>query len=189
LETTQEDNVTRELKRLEQKVAEKPSSPLTHVRLGTALLRVGATKRAEAELKTAINLDPKCVPALVNLGGIYLNRWDFAACVEVNRQAAASNPDALEAHYNQGLGHLYLNEPKQMVDCFNRVIELDENHAGGHYHLAVGLLALGQRERAVAELSVAVKLGYKAEPAFLKAFEEGKNASNGSRTNSKHNKH
>ena len=82
------------LKKLEQKVADNPKSPLHRVRLGTALLGVGASKRAEAELKKALELDPECVPALVNLGGLYLNRWDFKGCVEVNRRAAFEIPGA-----------------------------------------------------------------------------------------------
>ena len=86
----------------------------------------------------------------------------------------------MEAHYNQGLGYLYLNEPEQMVDCFRRVIALDETHGAGHYHLAVGLLAIGDREGAKKELSIAMELGYKPEPTFLKAFEEKKPASKGS---------
>ncbi len=172
-------NGSERLKRLEQKVAENPGAPLLRVRLGTALLGVGASKRAEVELKKALELDPGCVPALVNLGGIYLNRWDFAGCVEVNRRAQEIAEETLEAHYNEGLGHLYLNEPEQMVDCFRRVIALDETHGGGHYHLAVGLLALGDREEAKKELSNAMKLGYKPEPTFLKALDKEKAASKG----------
>jgi tetratricopeptide (TPR) repeat protein len=172
------------LEKLERKVAENPNAPLAHVRLGMALLGVGSSKRAEAELKTALELDPECVPALVNLGGIYLNRWDFTACIEVNRRAAALCPDTLAAYYNQGLGHLYQNEPEQMVACFRRVIALDESHGGGHYHLAVGLLALGQREEAKKELSIAMKLGYKPEPTFLKALDKEKGASKGSKIHS-----
>ena len=176
------DKQSERLEKLERKVAEKPESPLNRVKLGTALLSVGASKRAEAELKKALEFDPECVPALVNLGGIYLNRWDFGGCVEVNRRAAALKPDVLEAHYNQGLGHLYLNEPEQMVDCFRRVIVLDESHGGGHYHLAVGLLAVGDREEAKKELSIAMKLGYKPEPTFLKALDEERAASKGGKT-------
>ena len=82
---------------------------------------------------------------------------------------------------SQGLGHLYKNEPEEMVACFRRVIELDENHGGGHYHLAVGLLAIGQRDEAKKELSIAMKLGYKPEPTFLRALDEERNTSKGSR--------
>lgn len=157
---------------LEQKVADRPESAILRAKLGTALLRKGATKRAEAELKKALELDPECVPAMVNLGGIYLNRWDFQSCVEINRKAAECRPDTVEAHYNEGLGHLYLSQPLEMVDCFRRVIELDENHPSGHYHLAVGLLAMGENAEASKELSIAMKLGFKPEPAFLKALQK-----------------
>lgn len=182
------DNPSAQVEKYEAKVAQNPNSPLSHVKLGTALFSVGSSKRAEAELKKALELDPKCVPALVNLGGVYLNRWDFAQCIEVNQKASEIDPGVFEAHYNEGLGHLYLNEPEKMVDCFTRALDINGNHAGGHYHLAVGLLAIGEREDAKKELSIAMKLGYKPEPTFLKALDKERAASKGSKKHS-HCKH
>jgi hypothetical protein len=76
------------------------------------------------------------------------------------------------------LGYLYQKKPEEMMECFRRVIALDEKHSGGHYHLAVGLLALGDPAGAKKEVAIAMQLGYKPEPALLKALEKGqRNAS------------
>jgi Flp pilus assembly protein TadD len=160
------------IEKLKKKVASNPGSAVAHMKLGTALLQAGRTMKAEQELKKAIDLDPMCVPALVNLGGILLSRWDFTGCVDVNRKAAVAEPETLEAHYNQGLGHLYLEQKEEMVACFKRVVEINDSHAGGHYHLAVGLLALEKEEEAREELAVAMNLGYKPAPELLQALEK-----------------
>ncbi len=157
---------------LEEKAVANPNSAKLQAKLGAALLKKGATKRAEEAFNRAISIDPTCISALINLGGIYLNRWDFAGCVEMNRKALSVDSNLLEAHYNEGLGYLYQKKPKEMVECFRRVIALDEKHPGGHYHLAVGLLALDEQVEAKKEVAIAMQLGYKPEPAFLKALEK-----------------
>jgi tetratricopeptide (TPR) repeat protein len=175
-----EDNVDGEignkqqskLEALEAEVAANPASTKLLVKLGGAFLRSGATKKAERTFEQALEVDPNCIPALINLGGIYLNRWDFEKCVTMNQKVSTLDPSLLEAPYNEGLGYLYQKKTEEMIECFRRVIALDEKHAGGHYHLAVGLLALGQSEEAKKEVAIAMELGYKPEPAFLKALEK-----------------
>jgi Flp pilus assembly protein TadD len=158
-------------------VAEQPGSPRAHLQLGAALARTGAIGEAEQEFRRALELEPEMPEALVNLGGVHLARWDFKACVEANQRAAAARPGLFHAHYNQGLGHLYLGEAVEMVDCFRRVHDLDPRHAGGRYFLAVALNAVGQVEEARKHLAVAIELGYHPEPDFLRALERaGKDA-------------
>jgi tetratricopeptide (TPR) repeat protein len=154
-------------------VEENPDSATAHMKLGTALISRGKTKQAEQELLKATELDPKCIPAWINLGGILMARWDFPGCIDANLQALAVDPDLVEAHYNKGLGYLYLNKPAEMIVCFERVVEIDDSHAAGFYHLAVGLLAMGDQATARKTLAKALDLGYKPEPQFLKAFESG----------------
>ncbi len=152
-------------------VAADPASSRGHFRLGTALVQLGHAKQGEAELRRALELDPSCAPALVNLGGVLLARWDFHGCVEANRHAAALDPGLTLAHYNQGLGHLYLGQAAETADCFRRVLELDPQNAGAHYHLAVGLLALGDKAASREHLDAAVKLGFTPQPEFVRQFE------------------
>jgi len=123
---------------LQKAVSDNPDSAVAHMRLGTAWLQAGAAKKAEMALRRAVEIDPEYDEAWVNLGGIMLGSWDFSGCVEVNRQVTERNPELLLAHYNQGLGHLYLREAKEMIACFRRVLEIDPEHAAGQYHLAVG---------------------------------------------------
>ena len=157
---------------LEQEARENPDSAEAQLRLGTALLHAGAISRAETALRRAVELDESSDAALINLGGVLLAKWDFAGCLEVNRKVTERSPELLQAHYNLGLGHLYLKQAEEMVACFRRVVEIDPDHAGGQYHLAVGLLEIGEVEQAREALDRAVSLGHSPAPEFLKALEK-----------------
>ena len=160
------------MRRFEAAVRERPDDTKALVRLGTALLQTGRMNEAEAHLRHATEVDPTCIEAWVNLGGLLMSRWDFAGCVEANRRALGIDPNLIQAHYNEGLGHLYAGDAERMVGCFSRVVELDPQHAGGLYHLAVGQLAMKRAEDALATLKRSMLLGYSPKPEFLKALEK-----------------
>jgi len=160
------------VERWRRAVETDPASAAAHFNLGTALLKKGLATRAEGEFRRALELRPGFPEALVNLGGILLARLDFRGCVEANRKARESKPDLLMAHYGEGLGHLYLGEADAVVACFTRAVELDGRHAGSHYHLAVGLLAVGRIEESQAHLCTALEGGFSPAPEFLKALEK-----------------
>jgi Tfp pilus assembly protein PilF len=141
------------------------------MQLGMALMKTGLLKEARKELERAVELEPGYVEAWVNLGGIMMACWDFAGCVEANQKAAEQDPSCVQAYYNQGLGYMYSNKAADMETCFEKVLELDQKNAGGHYHLAVARLALGKLPEAKAALVVAMQLGWAPQPEFVKALE------------------
>ena len=157
---------------LQKAVAENPTRREAHMRLGTAWLQAGAANKAEAALRRAVEIDPEFDEAWVNLGGLLLGTLGLRRLRRGEPQGRRSaTPELLQAHYNQGLGHLYLREAEEMIACFRRVLEIDPDHAAGHYHLAVGLLEIGEVEAARAALDRAVELGHSPAPEFLKALE------------------
>ena len=82
------------------------------------------------------------------------------------------DPSLALAHYNRGLAHLYLNQPAEMLVCFERVIELEPSNGAGQYHLAVALHAVGRTPEAHARLTIAANLGHSPEPKFIKAVQK-----------------
>jgi len=155
-----------------QAVEANPDSAVAHMKLGTALLLNGAAGPGEVALRRAVELDPEFDEAWVNLGGILLARWDFKGCLEINEKVVERNPGLLQAHYNIGLCHLYLHQAEEMVASFRKVMEIDPNHADGQYHIAVGLLELGDPAGARAALDRSASLGHSPAPEFLKALEK-----------------
>ncbi len=160
-----------DLARLRREVEKAPESARARANLGTGLAQLGLMVEAQKELEKAVELDASLWKAWVNLGGVYLSRWEFSKCVSANAAALAAKPDLFEAHYNKGLGHLYLGEADQVVACFERAVELNPRHGGAHYHLAVGLHAQGDSVRARDELMKALELGFSPQPEFIKAME------------------
>ncbi len=160
-----------DLQQLRAAALREPDSVNAHLRLGTALAQRNQVEEAEHEIERALELDPTCAGAWVNLGGVRLTRLDFAGCVEANQKAIECQPDLALAHYNRGLAHLYLNQPEQMLACFERVVELEPDNAAGEYHLAVALHAVGRTPEAHARLARATELGHSPEPRFVKVIQ------------------
>ena len=169
---TRQDRVAR----WQQRVEEAPDSAAAYFNLGLAHTERGRVMAAEKAYRRAVDLDPDLVQAWVNLGGALLMKWDFQGCLEANKEAVRRQEDLVVAHFNMGQAYLYLNRPEELVRCNRRVLELDPNHAAGHYFLAVGLLALDQAPEARAECDRALALGYQPRPEFLKSLDRAEKA-------------
>jgi tetratricopeptide (TPR) repeat protein len=161
---------------LRRELADRPPTAEAHLRLGTALLKAGAAREAERELRAAIDLDPRCAGAWVNLGGILFARWEFGAAVEANRKAATAEPTLALAHFNQALCHLHLGEPDQVVHCLGRVVELEPNHGAAYYHLGIALYALGQALEAQLCVAYADELNYRPTREAVEALDQARAA-------------
>ena len=107
----------------------------------------------------------------MNLGGILLARWEFAASIAANRRAAAAEPTLALAHYNEAIGHLHLGESADAIGCLTKAVELDPKNAAAYYHLGVALQANGQTAESKLCVAYATELGYRADPASLRDLE------------------
>ena len=152
-------------------VAPARAQALTHLRTGTALLEAGFASQAERELRTAIDLDPGCAGAWVNLGGILFSRWEFGAAVEANRMASAAEPALAIAHFNEALGHLQLGAPGQAAECLEKAIGLEPRHGAAYHHLGIALYALGRADEARLCAAYARELGYRPSHVSAQALE------------------
>ena len=164
-----------QLDQLRAEVELNPDSAKAHMRLGLSFYRAGLSDDAEKSLRRALELEPKLHEAWVNLGGVFFSRWNFKGCLEATQQALTINPESIPALYNQGLAYLYLKQADEMVECFRRLVILDPDNAGGHYHLAVGLNAQGLALEAKESLDRAERLGFSPEPEFLKDIDKALN--------------
>ncbi len=168
--------ITQKLERLRQEVSDQPESTQAHLKLGSALARLGRWNEAEKALRRAVEIDPQCAGAWINLGGIHMARWEFDDCVAANQAAIAADPDLAIAHYNLGLAYLYAKQPQEMLGSFERVLELEPGNPAAQYHVAIALFELGNHDEAKARLAIAIDLGYSPQPEFIKAMERNTTA-------------
>jgi tetratricopeptide (TPR) repeat protein len=153
-------------------VEEHPGKASAHYNLGLAYTVSGRVKQAEKSYLKALEIDPTMFQAWVNLGGVRLMRWEFHGCLEANQQAARLRDDLPIVHYNMGQAYLYLNDPKNLVRCNEKVIELDGDNGAAHYHAAVGHLAMDNMGAAERYLGRAIELGPQPTQDFVKAMEK-----------------
>lgn len=147
-----------------------PSTANPHLARGTALLKAGSAREAEHELRRAVELDPRCAGAWVNLGGIHFSRWEWGAAVEANRRAAAADPALAIAHFNQALGHLQLGDAARAAECLGRTVELEPGNGAAYHHLAIALYALGRAPEARVCAAYAQELGYRPNDVSKEAL-------------------
>jgi tetratricopeptide (TPR) repeat protein len=165
---SQRDRMERCLKDVE----ENPDKAAAYYNLALAYTVSGRVKQAEEAYVKALELEPTLVQAWVNLGGVRLMRWEFQGCLDANQEAARLRDDLPIVHYNMGQAYLYLNDPKNLVRCNERVIELDGDNGAAHYYAAVGQLALDNLGAAERYLGRAIELGHQPTQDFVKAMEK-----------------
>jgi tetratricopeptide (TPR) repeat protein len=160
------------IERCLREVEDHPELASSHYNLGLAYTVSGRVKKAEEAFLKALEIDPGCVEAWVNLGGVRMMRWEFQGCLEATQEAAKLRDDLPVIHYNMGQAYLYLNDPENLVRCNERVLELDRENGAAHYYAAVGFLALDDLGAAERHLGRAIELGHQPTQDFVKAMEK-----------------
>ena len=116
---------------------------------GLALEQQGApTEQIVEAYQRAIELDPRSVGAMVNLGTLYYHRRRWAEAEYWYRRALEAEPGYALAHYN--LGNLYdeLDEADRAIEHYQQAIRLKPDYADAHYNLALLYQSTGQSMKA-----------------------------------------
>jgi predicted CXXCH cytochrome family protein len=126
--------------------------PETHLNLGLLDLRQRQLDQADAEYRTALRLDPKFVPAMVNLADLDRVRGLDQQGAEMLRKAVELEPGNADAHYALGLllvrQHTY---PAALAEL-RRTTELAPDNTRFVYTYAIALNSTGSHDEALALL-------------------------------------
>lgn len=115
--------------------------PFPHCLLSELLLAEDFYDEAISEATAAIEADPDCAPAYLNLGLAYDRRggmWDRS--VLVWHELAEVVPDLTTAHVQLGEAFAASNFTEEAIDAWKRALQLDPNEARAMYDLAVAAL-------------------------------------------------
>ena len=148
------DNILRlAIEQYEQITKLDPSSVDDHLLLGR-LYRLGNDlSKAEAELKTAIKIDPSSEEAVTTLAMLYTDEGDTSHALKV----LSSIPDsARSAKLYSALGAAYeqRKDYKNAIDSYKHAIVLDRDNLDAIRGLAENLLNDGQLEAALQQYKV-----------------------------------
>lgn len=105
-------------------------------------------ERAEACYRAALELDPKHVGALLNLGNVCYTRGALREAAGLYRRATLVEPTSAEGHYNLANVLDDLNQHTAALRSYARALELEPAFPAAHFNVALVLEKLGERGRA-----------------------------------------
>lgn len=137
--------------------ADVPASEADRLTLAARYFEEGAAldgadparhEEAAALYRRALGLDPRFVPALVNLANFHYNRDGLAEAEALYGQAIRIDPAAFEAWFN--LGHVChdLDRFEEACTAYTSALRLEPDYADAHFYLAVTLEKLGRSTEA-----------------------------------------
>ena len=103
---------------------------------------------AAAAYRTALELDPYLVAALINLANIHYGRDELVEAQALYERAIGLESDFFEAHFNLGNIHHDLGGFAQAQACYREALRLNPLYADAHFYLAVTFEKMGQSQEA-----------------------------------------
>jgi len=150
------DNVLKlAIEQYEEIVKLEPDNVDDHLLLGRLYRLSSEMQKAEAELKTAVQLDPSSEEAVTTLAMLYTDEGDTAHALKV----LSAVPDAARsAKLYAALGAAYeqRKDYKSAIDAFRHAIVLDRDNLDAIRGLAENLMNDGQFEAALEQYKVIV---------------------------------
>jgi tetratricopeptide (TPR) repeat protein len=138
------------VERFEIVVKAYPEDPDIHFRFGAFLMKQ-APERGIEEIKRALALDPKHIPALVGLAMIYLRNGDPSNARSFGEKAVETSPGDFAAHIALGRALLESDDPAAAAVELAIAVKLAPDSPDAHFSLASAYSRLGRREDAAKE--------------------------------------
>ena len=113
-------------------------------------------REREEEIKAAIRLDPRFVPAYVNLADLYRARGRDADGERILREGLKVAPNSAILHHALGLALVRMKRTGEALGEFERATALEPGNARFAYVYAVALHSTGKADAAIARLEKAL---------------------------------
>ena len=119
-------------------IALDPDYADAHMWLGTALLQMGRTDEAIAEIREAVRLDPQNGMAYQGLArALWVGKGDFAGAIPMFEKAIELNPDAGYSYLQLGLLLAWEGQYARAEEVCRRAVELQDQYISGNAGLQV----------------------------------------------------
>ena len=131
--------------------------PEAHMNLGLLYAKENHLDKAEAELKTALSLDPSFVPAAVNLADLYRGQDRDEEGERVLKDAIRRSPNDASLEHVLGLLMVRQKRSAEGLDLLAAAARIDPGNARYAYVYAVALNGAGQTRAAIETLERSIK--------------------------------
>lgn len=131
--------------------------PEAHMNLGLLYAKENHFDKAEAELKTALWLDPTFAPAAVNLADLYRGQDRDREGENILQDAISRSPDDASLQHALGLLMVRQKRSAQGLDLLAAAARIDPGNARYVYVYAVALNDAGQASNAIEALERSIK--------------------------------
>jgi tetratricopeptide (TPR) repeat protein len=136
--------------KFEQLVQAHPSDPSVHYRYGALLYNRNGDQGID-EIRKAVELAPRYLPALVSLSVIFLKREENQAAVEYGEKAVAAGPADFSTHLVLGRALLAADDPSRATRELEQSVKLAPGSPEARFSLGTAYARLGRKEDAARE--------------------------------------
>jgi len=135
-----------------------PKSDQAHRGLGWVLLQKNRTDEAITCLEESLRLNSRGVPALVNLGNVYMRRGNPANALPYFAELVRLQPDHSKPHNDLAGALAALGNVEEALGHYETALRLDPEFSEAHNNLGVLLSQQGKLETAAAHFEKAIQL-------------------------------
>lgn len=153
-----------------EKIIEKNEKKEYFLNAGVAHKNWGNWKRAEELFLKAINYDSQYLPALNNLGVLYLEKEEFDKAVVYLEKAIKISPSDPEIYVNIGIAFFKKGELQKARSHFEEALKLNNTLYQPYYYLGIIYLNLKEMEKALFHFKKLLELAPDDFPDQLKKW-------------------
>lgn len=157
-----------------EKIIEKNGKKEYFLNAGVAHKNAGNGRRAEELFLKALELDSQYLPALNNLGVLYLERNDYDRAIYYFGNALKISPEDHEIYVNMGIAFFKKNEFNKAREYFEEALKLNNRLYQPYFYLGIIYLNQNDREGALLNFTKLLELGPDDFPVELKKWVEEK---------------
>jgi len=164
------DMLKRAIEQYEQIIKIQPDSVDDHLLLGRLYKANNDLQKAEAEFRTAVQLDPGSEESITTLALLYSEEGDTTRATQV----LSSIPDSARSYkLYLALGYTYEQQKqyKSAIDAYRHAVELDRDNLDAIRGLADNLLNDGQTDAALEQYKVIADANPEDAQTYLKIAE------------------
>ena len=119
------------------------------------------------EIKRALELNPKLVPALIGLGTAYYEKKRSFGQAETYYRKAAETASSPELYNYLGNSLLYQGHYNEAINQFQSALKLDPNFAAGYRNMGIAYYYLGNTSDAIAAEQKAISINPHVPDAYF----------------------